>query len=122
MSRRVFAALVAGLFVPANVIVGCGGSTTGRLVSRANITPWPLTVASGTLLCHRRNTAGLSIPEVTFTTHDGSTYAVNSTALGDPTQHYRPIREIWAPDPSTPGLRMYIGPLITAGLKLCGTT
>jgi hypothetical protein len=69
---------------------------------------WPLTVDGGTLHCEG---AGA----VTFTTDDGTTYAVNGLALG---MHKWPdIDPLWAD--ASGGLKKDIGPLIERGLSLC---
>ncbi|MDM2419343.1 DUF2511 domain-containing protein [Mycobacteroides abscessus] len=69
--------------------------------------PWPLTVPEGVLRC--RNMA------VTFTTLDGTTYAVNGTAR----TKYPGLEPIWKPHPEVSGARMDIGPLLNKGLTLC---
>ena len=51
-----------------------------------------------------------------FTTK-GSSYAVNGVAKA--TNKYRPIEEVWAENPSLPGTKKNIGPIINRGLKLC---
>lgn len=72
---------------------------------------WPLTVDSGVLACDGKDGVG----SVTFTA-DGTTYGVNGTALG---QGLPAIDPIWADNPSVPGLKMNIGPVLDAGLALC---
>jgi hypothetical protein len=70
---------------------------------------WPLTVESGTLACERGT-------EIVFTA-DGTTYAVNGSALaaGDKPE----IDAIWADNPEIPGSKVNISDLITAGQELC---
>lgn len=72
--------------------------------------PWPLTVPEGFLRC--RNMA------VTFTTPDGTTYAVNGTARAK----YPGLEPIWKPHSEVSGARMDIGPLLNKGLTLCGNS
>lgn len=74
---------------------------------------WPLTVKSGTVHC--------SGDAVTFATDgaNGRIYAVNGTALGR-YPNMPKIRAIWRKDPSIPGARIDISPIIDRGLKLCG--
>ena len=70
---------------------------------------WPFTVAEGTLDCEG---AGA----VTFTT-DGTSYAVNG--LAQSATDYPDVDAIWADDPSSPGLKIFIGDVIQQGLELC---
>ena len=87
---------------------GGGGDDQGHVTRATFDGTWPLTVDSGTLRCEG---AGA----VTFTTEDGTTYAVNGLALGMHT--YPDIDAIWADAPDTP--KVFIGDLIQAGLALC---
>ncbi|MDQ3802462.1 MAG: YebY family protein [Acidobacteriota bacterium] len=64
------------------------------------------------MACHGRNGVGAVI----FTA-DGRTYAVNGIARG--TKKYREVEEIWLDNPSIPGAKRDIGPIIERGLKLC---
>ena len=73
---------------------------------------WPLTVDRGVLSCNGSNGVGQ-----VFFTSGGKTYAVNGLARG--TKKYPPADEIWADNPSGPGPKKDIGPLIERGLKLC---
>lgn len=73
---------------------------------------WPLTVDRGVLSCNGSNGVG----QVIFTA-GGKTYAVNGLARG--MKKYPPVDEIWADNPSGPGPKKDIGPLIDRGLKLC---
>ena len=71
---------------------------------------WPFTVPQGIVACDDHG-------GVVFTTPDGTTYWLNGTA-GD--EHkYRDVHPIWRKDPSIPGLRIDIGPMIDLGLRLC---
>lgn len=78
--------------------------------------PWPLTVPAATLMC-----AGLGVggnqPSVTLAA-GGQMYAVNGTAKS--TKQFEDLDAIWAEDPTTPGLKADIGPLLAKGLSLCG--
>ncbi len=84
-------------------------------VSRAEVGhEWPLTVDSGELFCEPPGLVG-------FRASDGRTFAVNGTAGA----RYPTIEPIWARDRAASKLvgedmRVSIGPLITAGLVLCG--
>ena len=69
---------------------------------------WPLTVEAGTLDC-------IGAGAVTFTSEDGTTYAVNGLALSSTS--YPDIDAIWAD--ASGGLKKNIGPLIDRGLALC---
>ncbi|MFD4672379.1 DUF2511 domain-containing protein [Lentzea sp. NPDC058450] len=69
---------------------------------------WPLTVDSGVVRCQGG--------AVTFTTN-GSSYDVNGTAMTR--NRGKRIHEIWADDPNNAGLKIYIGPILDLGLKLC---
>jgi hypothetical protein len=70
---------------------------------------WPFTVDEGVLSCEG---AGA----VTFSA-EGSTYAVNGTAMG--TTDYPDVDAIWADDPAGPGPKIWIGDVIDQGLELC---
>jgi len=48
---------------------------------------------------------------------DGKSYALNGTAKRD--RSLRDIEEIWLPDPSIPGTKINIGPIIERGKGLC---
>jgi hypothetical protein len=95
-------------------------------VRRADLgSDWPLTVESGVLRCADIEVAGdPSARSVTFTTTDGTTYAVNATAQ----EHtdLPPIDPLWADDPAyveddaLRGLKITIWPLVARGLELCG--
>jgi hypothetical protein len=79
---------------------------------------WPLTVESGTLSCEPFR-AVPSLQLVTFSSK-GTTYAVNGTARGQAKKRgWLEIDPIWRKDPSAPGLKVNIGPLIDRGLALC---
>lgn len=76
---------------------------------------WPLTVPDGFVYCE----VGFGGPlyPVTFEAPDGTTYAVNGTAM-DVTDLPK-IDEIWADNPTTSGSKISIEPIISAGLALC---
>lgn len=110
--------LVVGL-VAACGSGGAGGSTGGGAALPANSVrlsradfgkDWPFTVSSGVLTCDDPGA-------VTFTA-DGTTYAVNGTASG--LDKGADVKAIWKKDPTLPGARINIGPIIDRGLKLCG--
>lgn len=73
---------------------------------------WPFTVDEGVLT----GTGSGGVGEVTFTTN-GVTYGVNGLANG--TGKYAEIEAIWAANPSIPGTKKDIGPIIKRGLELC---
>ena len=75
-------------------------------------TDWPFTVDEGLLTCKGSGGVG----EVVFTAK-GASYAVNGVAKG--TKRYRPIEDVWAENPSLPGTKKNIGPIIERGLRLC---
>ena len=54
---------------------------------------------------------------IVFEAPDGSTYAVNGTAM-DVTD-FPKIDEIWADNPAIGGSKISIEPIISAGLALC---
>jgi hypothetical protein len=84
-------------------------SLVGRPISGDD---WPLTISVGEVQCDR--------DAVIFIGEDSATYAVNGTALGRADKEgWRDIEEIWADDPENPGLKIYLGPVIDAGLELC---
>lgn len=79
-------------------------------ISKADLgEKWPFTVEQGEVRC-------LNAGEVVFIA-EGTTYAVNGTAEGR--KLYADIAPIWRDDPSYPGLKVSIGPIIDLGLKLC---
>jgi hypothetical protein len=93
-------------------LVGCGGSSSQKHISRADYgSDWPFTVDSGTLGCWGPSA-------VTFVTEDGTTYALNGVALGWAEKNGWEINkedEIWDPNKGD------IGALIDDGLALCGS-
>jgi hypothetical protein len=73
---------------------------------------WPLTIPEATLRC-------VPASAVILVTSKG-TYAVNGLAKGQAAKNgWKEIEEIWREHPTTPGLRVDIGPLIDLGLDLC---
>ena len=70
--------------------------------------PWPFTVPDGTLMCTSQR--------VTFTANR-TMYALNGAAKS--TGQFAPIDAIWKDDPSHPGLKINLGPMIQKGLSLC---
>lgn len=94
----------AGVMVP-SLHEGCG-----------DFGEWPLTVKSGVLQCEEEIVSSFVVQRVTFTTPDGTVYAVNGHALD---AGYPDIKPIWKKDPGSYGLRVNIGPLIDRGLRLC---
>ncbi|PJN24048.1 DUF2511 domain-containing protein [Kitasatospora sp. CB02891] len=83
-----------------------------RMVSRADVTPWPFTVDSGTLRCWTHS-------GVTFQPSGSTTeYGLNGSAR---TMGYSGPEAIWAVDPALPGsgLRLDLGGAIAIGNALC---
>jgi hypothetical protein len=68
---------------------------------------WPFTVASGLLECKPGRV-------VVFHT-GGTTYGVNGLAAA----RYRSINPIGRSDPTIPGTKISVGPVIDRGLSLC---
>lgn len=92
------------------LLAACGGSAceegfTCKEVKASDYPgTWPLQVASGTLACK-------PVEIVTFTTEDGTVYAVNNSAVM--TNLYADIAPVLILPTGDPG------PLRTDGLKLC---
>lgn len=73
---------------------------------------WPLTVPEGDLRC----VDGSSV----IFLRGGLIYAVNGLARGSADENgWRLIDEIWRDDPSLPGTKVDMHPLIELGLELC---
>lgn len=81
---------------------------------------WPLTVEAGTLVCEAVP-APMEVQSVFFVDAAGAIYAVNGTARGTIATHgWNDFETIWKPDPtSSTGIKVNVGPLITAGLEIC---
>ena len=76
---------------------------------------WPLTIVEGILSCAPVGSLGI----VTFTAN-GKTYAVNGTARSRAKKNgWREIDEIWKANPSIPGTKINMGPILDRGLSLC---
>jgi len=75
------------------------------------VAEWPLTVPSGILRC--LDDGGSVVFE-----NGEKTYAVNGTATS---RGYDDINPIWKAHPNNIIPKVNIGPLINAGLELCGT-
>lgn len=94
-----------------------GGSDGGTIhqhslpVSRTDYPgTWPLTVDDGELWCDGG--------ALTITVRSASdSYSLNGAAEANHSN--KPIDSIWADDPSSPGLKMSIAPLVAAAQKLC---
>ena len=77
---------------------------------------WPLMVDKAELHCEFN---------MVWVEAGGYAYPVNGSAIAllerlHPDLNIRGIEPIWLPNPSIPGARVSIGPLIFDGLKLCG--
>lgn len=109
-SAVVVSAVVFALLAPAGTATVSAPTGSSVWITKAQYGKrWPFKVTGGLLSC-------VSGSAVTFRAR-GTTYAVNGTArmwkLG------REIRPIWRDDPSFPGLKVNIGPIIDRGLRLC---
>jgi len=77
---------------------------------------WPFTIPSGTLSC----TLFLEKYAMVTFTANGKTYAVNGIDKGHAEQKgWRKIDEIWKANPSFPGTKINMHPIIEKGLSLC---
>ena len=72
---------------------------------------WPFKVKPGVLRCDGSGGVGA----VTFSAN-GKSYALNGIAKQ---QGAPPVDPIWRNNPSIPGTKVDIGPMIERGLKLC---
>lgn len=100
------------LSVALAALTSCGGDLASNelRISRDDFgDDWPFTVDEGILAC-------VGVSEVVFKA-GGKTYAVNGMAVG--TGKYAEVEEIWADNPSIPGTKKNIGPIIDRGLELC---
>lgn len=88
-------------------------TTSGRLLTASEFgDDWPLTVSSGYVDCEE----GMY---VVFRAN-GITYAVNGTALSFKDRRgYVDIHRIWKDHPTDPDMKVYLGPVLSAGLELC---
>lgn len=83
--------------------------TSGKEVSAADFGDrWPLTVPSGKVNCIKPNAA--------IFIHEGTTYQLNGMASQ---QGYTSINGIWRDNPSVPGTKVSISPLLEAALAEC---
>ncbi len=84
-----------------------------KLLRRADFGDrWPFTVEQGYVMC-------VSGSAVVFRAND-ATYAINGQASGMAARNgFRPAEDIWRENPSIPGTRINIKPVIDAGLALC---
>lgn len=77
---------------------------------------WPLTVESGTLRC-------IDKTMVIIDAADGTTYAVNGTALGakkaSADRRWPDVKQLAVPIEGSPGAIKDLTPLLRAGLALC---
>jgi hypothetical protein len=110
--------LILVVFLPILLLAGCGSSETK--ITRAEYgDKWPFTVDEGVLSFRDtgRTVGTTRMVEVTFTA-DGVTYGINGTAKGN--DRYSDVDAIWANNPSCPGARKDIGPILDRGLALGG--
>lgn len=84
---------------------------------------WPLSVPEGLVQCVRGTQAvTFRAPDASRPGNNSITYAVNGRAktLGkDPGLGWQPLEAIWLPNPSIPGARIDISPILDLGLSLC---
>lgn len=93
--------------------VGCGGDDEAGAVSKDDLgEAWPFSVSEGVLDCEGSGGVGA----VTFEAN-GTTYAVNGVAKDQGAG--ADIEEIWLDDPTIPGAKKSISPIIDRGLALC---
>ena len=76
---------------------------------------WPLTVAEAELHCDKG---------MVWVESDGFAYPVNGTAISllkdkRPELKVRALKSIWRDNPTIPGYRVSISPLIDDGLEMC---
>ena len=91
----------------------------GLMVSTDYGAEWPLTVPYAVVHCENITAGNLNLQVITVDTPDGTTYAVNGTAM-DHTE-LPELEPIWAPDPQFPkDAKINISPVIDRGLALCG--
>lgn len=74
---------------------------------------WPLTVDKVVVSCTGSDGVGMVFAEA-----DETRYAVNGLAIGQ-NKAMPKIDKIWARNPSNPGTKINISPIIEAGLKSC---
>lgn len=122
--------LGALLLLLASIAVGCGGAKEGfqrgieeglgkqeEEVTESDFGDrWPLTVSRGILKCEKLEDSELNVQAVTFEA-EGKVYAVNGIAKGR--KAGEDIDPIWAENPSIPGTKKDISPLIDRGRSLC---
>lgn len=95
------------------LLTACGRPANEREVTAAQYgSAWPLTIEKGLLKCDGDNGSGMVTLEA-----NGTIYSVNGWAKSS--GRYTDIRSIWKDDPRIPGLKIDLGPLISAGLNLC---
>lgn len=78
---------------------------------------WPLSVSSGTAVCIKDGPLRIAMFE-----SGGRRYAVNGTAKspGNMQRHnLADVKEIWREDPTNPGARIPIGPVLDRALAMC---
>lgn len=95
---------------------GCGSDGT-KITSAEYGDKWPFTVNEGILSCKDTGSVvgSTRMLEVTLTAN-GVTYALNGTAKQN--TNYANVDPIWANNPSLPGTKKDIGPIIDRGLQL----
>ena len=93
---------------------GCGCGGDGQPVTWEEMRErWPLSIPGGCLVCVD--------PFAVVFKHKSGRYAINGTAGNSPSN--KPIDPIWADDPRYEqfGFKISIEPLISLGLRLCGS-
>jgi len=104
----ILAAMLAAGFVW-NAVAG-GSDSHSKNVSRSDYgAGWPLTVDSAKIGCANGQNEYVQVGSIR--------YALNGTAKAD--GGYSNVDTIWADDPSSPGLKLSIAPLIADAQKLC---
>lgn len=83
---------------------------------------WPLTVSKGTLRCAFPNPASRELNALLIET-GGKTYTLNGTAKNYAAKNgWEDVRAIWRNNPSIPGTKVPITPLIEQASALCKST
>lgn len=116
---KIFVVLLALISAAAIIWHATSGGTSGSGTAHQRSLPvsrtdypgtWPLTVDGGDLWC---DGGALTITVKSFS----DSYSLNGAA--ETNRFNKPLDSIWADDPSSPGLKMSIAPLVAAAQKLC---
>ena len=118
MYRILIAAIIA------MSILACGDD--GRTISEDDYgrSAWPLTVDEAKLHCEKISDLAGGIAMVWVEVNDLA-YPLNGIAMDRlrdtrPGLRVRDLKRIWRDNPTLPGYRIPVSPLIDDGLKMCG--